>query len=85
MVAKRWSLDDFSPMDAIPTAVNLTTHAGGSEDFLATPLQELVDEIAAGALRVSVGKVFRLDEIVEAHRCMEESRAGGKIVVLTES
>lgn len=30
-----------------------------------------------------VGKVFHLDEIVEAHRTMEENRAGGKIVVLT--
>jgi hypothetical protein len=29
-----------------------------------------------------VGKVFRLDQIVDAHRCMEESKAGGKIVVL---
>jgi len=29
-------------------------------------------------------KLLRLlDEIVEAHRCMEENRAGGKIVVLT--
>jgi hypothetical protein len=28
--------------------------------------------------------VFHIDEIVEAHRCMEENKAGGKIVVLTE-
>jgi len=28
--------------------------------------------------------VFNLEDIVEAHRCMEENRAGGKIVVLTE-
>jgi hypothetical protein len=34
-------------------------------------------------LGVQVGRVFKLDEIVEAHRCMEENRAGGKIVVLT--
>jgi len=27
--------------------------------------------------------VFSLDQIVEAHACMEENRAGGKIVVLT--
>jgi NADPH:quinone reductase-like Zn-dependent oxidoreductase len=33
-------------------------------------------------LRVQVGQTFRLDDIVEAHRCMEENRAGGKIVVL---
>jgi len=27
--------------------------------------------------------VFKLDDIVEAHRCMEDNKAGGKIVVLT--
>jgi len=27
--------------------------------------------------------VIKLDDIVEAHRCMEENKAGGKIVVLT--
>jgi hypothetical protein len=32
---------------------------------------------------VRVGKVFRLDEIAEAHRCMDDNNAGGKIVVLT--
>lgn len=46
------------------------------------PFQELVDEVAAGALQVQVGRVFHLDEIVEAHRCMEENRASGKIVVV---
>jgi NADPH:quinone reductase-like Zn-dependent oxidoreductase len=42
----------------------------------------LVDQIASGSLPVQVGKVFRLDEIVAAHRLMEENEAGGKIVVL---
>ena len=70
-------------MEAIPTAVGLTTYAGESEDFMRMPLEDLVEQIAAGALRVQVGKTFQLDEIVEARRCMEENRAGGKIVVLT--
>jgi NADPH:quinone reductase-like Zn-dependent oxidoreductase len=83
IVGNKWSFDDFAPMEAIPTAVSLTTYAGESEDFMRTPLQELVEQIAAGTLHVQVGKVFHLDEIVEAHRCMEENKAGGKIVVLT--
>jgi NADPH:quinone reductase-like Zn-dependent oxidoreductase len=82
MVGDRWSLPDFSPMDAIPSAVCLTTYDGGVADFMRTPLQELVDQVAAGTLRVQVGRTFRLDQIAEAHRCMEENRAGGKIVVL---
>jgi NADPH:quinone reductase-like Zn-dependent oxidoreductase len=83
MVGNKWSFDDFSPMDVIPTSVCLTTYDGGPEDFMLTPLDELVEQVAAGTLRVQVGKVFKLDDIVEAHRSMEENRAGGKIVVLT--
>jgi NADPH:quinone reductase-like Zn-dependent oxidoreductase len=83
MVGNKWSIDNFSPMDAIPTAVYLTTYDGGAEDFMLMPLQELVKQIAEGKLSVQIGKTFRLDEIVEAHRCMEENKAGGKIVVLT--
>jgi NADPH:quinone reductase-like Zn-dependent oxidoreductase len=83
IVGNKWSFEDFAPMEAIPTAVRLTSYAGESEDFMRTPIEDLAAQIASGTLRVQVGKVFRLDEIVEAHRCMEENKAGGKIVVLT--
>jgi NADPH:quinone reductase-like Zn-dependent oxidoreductase len=48
-----------------------------------TPLQSLVEQVEAGTLRIYVGRVFHLDQIADAHRCMEENSAGGKIVVLT--
>src|SRR5271166_4550032 len=83
IVGNKWSLGDFSPMTAIPTAVCLTIYSGGSEDFMQTPLDDLVAQVAAGTLHVQVGTTFHLDEIVEAHRCMEDNKAGGKIVVLT--
>jgi NADPH:quinone reductase-like Zn-dependent oxidoreductase len=82
MVSNKWSFENFSPMEAIPTGVCLTTYGGEAEDFVRTPLQELTEQVSGGRLRVQIGKVFTLDEIVEAHRCMEEIRAGGKIVVL---
>jgi NADPH:quinone reductase-like Zn-dependent oxidoreductase len=83
IVGNKWSFENFAPMEAIPTAVRLTAYAGEAEDFIRTPLQELTDQIAGGSLVVQIGKVFHLDEIVEAHRLMEENKAGGKIVVLT--
>jgi NADPH:quinone reductase-like Zn-dependent oxidoreductase len=83
IVGNQWSLADFRPMDVIPTAVFLTIYAGENEDFMRTPYEELARQIAAGSLRIPIGRTFRLDEIAEAHRCMEENRAGGKIVVLT--
>ena len=83
IVGNKWSLDNFSPMDSIPSAVNLTSYSGGLEDFIATPLEKLVRQIKEGTMKVQIGKVFHLDGIVEAHRTMEENKAGGKIVVLT--
>jgi NADPH:quinone reductase-like Zn-dependent oxidoreductase len=83
LVGNKWSFDNFEPMDVIPTAVCLTTYAGESQDFMRMPFQELLDQIGSGELRVQIGKVFHLDQIVEAHRTMEENKAGGKIVVLT--
>jgi NADPH:quinone reductase-like Zn-dependent oxidoreductase len=83
LIGNKWSLDEFSPMDVIPSAVCLTTYSGGPEEFMQTPLDDLAGQIAAGRLRVQVGKTFRLDEIVAAHRCMDDNKAGGKIVVLT--
>ena len=83
IVGSQWVLPDFSPIGSIPTAVHLTTYGGGSDGFMRTPLDRLIRQIAAGELHVPMGRVFRLHEIVEAHRCMEENRAGGKIVVLT--
>ena len=76
--------DEFSPMEVIPTSVCLTTYDGGPQDFMQTPLDELVEQAAAGMLQVQIGRVFKLDDIVEAHRCMEENKAGGKIVVLLD-
>jgi NADPH:quinone reductase-like Zn-dependent oxidoreductase len=70
-------------MEAIPTAVCLTTYAGESEDFMKTPVEDLLKQVASEELTVQIGRIFPLDEIVEAHRCMEENKAGGKIVVLT--
>jgi NADPH:quinone reductase-like Zn-dependent oxidoreductase len=83
MVGDHWELKNFSPMDVIPTGVNLTTYDGGVEDFKLLPLDELSEDVSAGRLKIQVGKVFALTEIVEAHRTMENNAAGGKIVVLT--
>lgn len=69
-------------MGHVPTSVCLTSHELVRSSGIRTPLQELVNQIEAGTLQASVAKTFRLDGIVEAHRMMEENRAGGKIVLL---
>ncbi|WP_071674196.1 zinc-binding alcohol dehydrogenase family protein [Nioella nitratireducens] len=83
MVGNAWELERFSPMGSIPTGVNLTTYAGGSEDFIATPLQAFIDKVESGEIKPPLGPVFTLGQIAQAHETMENDRAGGKIVVLT--
>ncbi len=83
MVGNAWGLDQFSPMGAIPSTVNLTTYSGGPQEFIDTPLQSVVNDIEGKRLAPRIGRVFQLDDIVAAHRCLEDNAAGGKIVVLT--
>ena len=83
MVGNAWSFENFAPMDVIPSTVNLTSYSGTSEDFLRTPLSDLLGQVEVETLKIRIAKTFKLDEIVAAHRLMESDEASGKIVVLT--
>ncbi|KAG9006593.1 hypothetical protein FRB94_000610 [Tulasnella sp. JGI-2019a] len=83
IVGNKWSFDDvFTPMQVIPHTVRLTVYGGGPEQVMQTPLEELAKQVKEGTLKIPIGKVFKMEEIVEAHRVMEANAAGGKIVVL---
>ena len=84
IVGNQWAFESFAPMEAIPTTVHLTSYAGEAADFMKTPLQEFVREIEAGRAQVKIGREFRLEDIVEAHRAMEDNTARGKIVIVTD-
>lgn len=56
---------------------------GGPEEFMGAPLNESVQRVVEGELKVQIRKVFKLDEIVEAHQTTEENATGGKIIVFT--
>lgn len=83
MLSNVWTVPDFYPIDYIPRGVRLTAYAGEAADLPAEVLQEYLDDVASGAAVVPVGRVFNMDQIVDAHRLMEEGGARGKIVVLT--
>ena len=82
MLSESWSIPDFAPVEFIPAAVHLTVFDSGQLRSPAPVFQEFIDLVAAGRIRLRIGKVFSLNEIVEAHRFMESNRADGKIVVL---
>ena len=71
-------------MEAIPSAVYLTSYDGGPVEFMQTPIKDLLKQVEAGQLPLQVGRVFHIDNIVQAHETMDKNLARGKIVVLTE-
>jgi NADPH:quinone reductase-like Zn-dependent oxidoreductase len=83
IVGNKWTLDAWNPMEGIPSGSYLTAYSGGAGDFINTPLNDLARQMADGKLPLQIGKVFKIDEIVEAHALMESNKAKGKIVVLT--
>ena len=48
------------------------------------PLREIVKSVAEGRFDAKPVRVFRFDEIQEAHRVMEAGEAGGKMVVVVD-
>ncbi|GAA3478226.1 zinc-binding dehydrogenase [Streptomyces yanii] len=78
---------DFNPLLQMASGVYLTFFGSfvfGKPDFPLSdvPLQTIAEEVAAGPLKVKPSRVFRFDEIHEAHRVMESGEAKGKMVVV---
>ena len=69
-------------MDWLPNGVRLAAYSGDAADLPATVLQAFLDEVARGRARVPVGRVYRIDDIAQAHRDMEAGVVGGKAVVV---
>ena len=79
-----WLIRDFEPIAMIPSGTKLTAfHSDTLKGSAgATVLQRVVLEIEAGVYRPNIDRVFRLDDIVAAHRYMENDQASGKVVVV---
>lgn len=78
----QWEISGFRPMEHIPTGVRLTSYAGGAGDITAQDLQRYVRLVESGDLALHRGPVWQFDQLVEAHRAMDENRANGKMVVV---
>jgi NADPH:quinone reductase-like Zn-dependent oxidoreductase len=77
----------LEPVFQMPSGTQLSVFASalvtGTPDFPLSevPFQAIVDGAAAGTYRAKPAKVFRFEEIQQAHRLMEAGGASGKIVV----
>ena len=86
MLGGQWSLERFEPVVAIPSTVKLTaytTHIVTAANSTAA-LQRIVTDAEAGRLPLNLDRVFRFDEIVQAHQYMEDNLATGKLVVVAD-
>ena len=79
-----WVIPDFEPIAMIPSGTRLTAfHSDNLKGSAgATVLQRVIREVEAGVYRPSVDRIFGLDDIVAAHRYMENNQATGKLVMM---
>jgi NADPH:quinone reductase len=82
MLSEQWSFQEFAPMEYIPATVNLTVYDSGQVSVDQQSFQQFITDVEAGKVKLSIGRVFRLEDIAAAHSLMDSNSAGGKIVVL---
>src|ERR1700732_783301 len=80
-------IKDFNPLLQMASGVYLTFFGSfvfGEPGFPLSdvPLQEIAQKVASGRLKAEASRVFRFEEIHEAHRVLESKEAGGKMVVV---
>jgi NADPH:quinone reductase-like Zn-dependent oxidoreductase len=80
-------IPDFNPLAQMPSGVHFSFFGSfvfGEPGFPLSdvPLQKIASEVAEGRYKAKPVRVFRFDEITEAHKVMEESHPGGKMVVV---
>ncbi len=80
-------IQNFMPVAQLPSGVHFSFFGSfmlGSPAFPTSeiPMQTIVERVEDGAYKAKPARVFRFEEIREAHRLMEAAAANGKIVVL---
>jgi len=80
-------VNDFNPLLQMPSGVNFTFFGSfvfGTPQFPVSdiPMQEIVDKAAKGIFKAKPSKVFKFDNIRDAHEAMESNQANGKMVVV---
>lgn len=83
MLSEQWSIAEFTPMEYIPAAVNLTVYDSGQIRVDRQSFQQFIRDVEAGFIKLSISRTFTLNEIANAHMLMESNTASGKIVIIT--
>lgn len=81
ILGSEWTMKEFTPMGDIPSLGRLTVYMGESKNLSKELLQEFINDVERGNIKLNIDKVFRLDEVAKAHQYMEDNKAKGKLVV----
>ncbi len=82
ILGNEWTMDSFAPMGDIPSLGRLTVYMGESNNLSKELLQDFINEVEKGVIKLNIDKVFKLDHVSKAHQFMEDNKAKGKIVVV---
>lgn len=82
MLSNKWIVEEFYPIDFIPTGVRLTAYGGGAGNLPSEVLSDIASAIHRGELEWPF-EVYDMEEIARAHDDMENNRVTAKQVVLT--
>lgn len=81
ILSGQWTMKEFTPMSDIRSLSRLTVYMGEADNLNKELLQDFIDSVKNGSIKLQLDKTFKLDQIVEAHQYMESNQAKGKIVV----
>jgi NADPH:quinone reductase len=78
---------DFNPLLQMPSGVHFSFFGSfvfGTPGFPLSdvPLEAIARDVAAGRYKANPARVFRFEDIREAHQVMEANQANGKMVVI---
>ncbi len=76
----QWYLEEFDPIVALSNNIYLTTFYSGNVSQL--QIQELLDYVDDNKVTIPKPKVFKLEEVADAHIFIEGYKGFGKAVVL---
>lgn len=82
ILGNEWTMKNFTPMGDIPSLGRLTVYMGEANNITQDMLQEFIDGVEEGKIKLNIDSTFALTEVGKVHSYMEKNHAKGKIVVV---
>ena len=81
LLGGEWEIENFVPGAVIPSTTKFTYFSSSATPMTTDALHTYLTGLEDGTYRMPLDRVFKFDEIQEAHAYMEANSAGGKVVI----